>query len=916
MADIDNLTIRINASSQQAVGGINNLILTLARLNGQTQANNSNLNVMNAQLRQMLGYMQQLSRQSNNIRNLNRNLRDSGKAGRNAATGIGRFWNMLKRIATMRFVRYVIRSVTSAFKEGITNLYRYSDAIDGHFAKSMDNLATSALYLKNGLGTLAAPLIEALAPAIELIIDRFVDAINLFNQFVAALKGESTYTAAKKYAMVWDDESKKASNSVKKSANEIKRTILGFDELNVLQKPKDSSSGASSSSKKPSLDYSKMFEERKVSMGVLGFSDAIARSMKDTLSKITLILSGASIAVGAILALSGANVPLGLGLIAAGIAGTAMVLNWDALGGDVYSSLKKIMGLASLASLAIGMILALTGVNKPLGIGLIAAGAVGVAAQIDWSALNPDVYGSLKAIGKLVSLGSIAVGAILLLTGVNKPLGLGLLAGGIVGAAANMDWTSTEKDVYGSLKRIIKIVSLGSVAVGAVLLFAGVNPALGIGLIASGLAGTAASMDWSSLEPDVYNSMAKIYKIATKASFVVGLILALTGVATPLGIGLMAAGAVGTAASLDWDSLKDKVVGKWDEIKKSVLGIWGDIKTGASDMSEWVKNKVTTAWDTVSAWTSSKWTSIKVNASNIWKDMKVGASDMAEWVKTNVSNAWNNISLWTSSKWTSIKTTLSTKWEELKTNSSNTFASVSSNVSNAWNDAKTSLGDFTTWISNTFSSNWNDAWGKVVGFFGDTFSEIKEKAKEPINGVIDFLNSLIGKVERALNRIRRGISNAVVVDIPSYDMPWPIPDTPSIYWKPINLQDVELRRIQPLAKGGILNRTTLLGFNGASPVIGGEAGREAVLPLDQNTEWMNNLSDRILSRANNSYGGNSGGAFSDNGAVVRLLQEVRGLLEQINEKEFISEITTSSINNAQRRTNRRAGLSIAPVAAD
>lgn len=915
MADIDNLTIRINASSQQAVGGINNLILALARLNGQTQANNSNLNVMNAQLKQMLGYMQQLSKQSNNIRNLNRNLRDSGKAGRNAATGIGRFWNMLKRIATMRFVRYVIRSITSAFKEGITNLYRYSDAIDGHFAKSMDNLATSALYLKNGLGTLAAPLIEALAPAIELIIDRFVDAINLFNQFVAALKGESTYTAAKKYAMVWNDESKKASNSVKKSANEIKRTILGFDELNVLQKPKDSSSGSSSSSKKPSLDYSKMFEERNVSTGFKSFSNTLETAISDSLSRIGLIVSGATLAVGAIIALSG-NLPLGIGLMAAGIGGVAAVLSWNLMSEEVYGSLKKVIGIASMGSLAIGLILALSGVATKLGIGMIAAGISGIAATVNWQALIPDLYGSMKSINKLISMGSMAVGAILLFAGVNKPLGLGLIAGGIAGAAADMDWSSLNQDLYGSMKGIMKIVSMGAVAIGAILLFTGVKTALGLGLIVGGITGAAVNMDWSSLNVDVYNSMANIYKIATRASFVIGLILALTGVATPLGIGMMAAGAVGTAASLDWDSLKDKVVGKWDEIKKSVLGIWGDIKTNASDMSEWVKDKVTIAWDTISAWTSSKWTSIKVNASTIWKDMKVGASDMSEWVKTNVSNAWNNISSWTSSKWTSIKTTLSTKWEELKTNSSNTFDSVSSSVSNAWNDAKTSLGDFTTWISNTFSSNWNDAWGKVVDFFGNTFSDIKEKAKEPINGVIDFLNSLIGKVERALNRIRRGISNAVVVDIPSYDMPWPIPDTPSIYWKPINLQDVELRRIQPLAKGGILNRTTLLGFNGASPVIGGEAGREAVLPLDQNTEWMNNLSDRILSRANNSYGGNSGGAFSDNGAVVRLLQEVRGLLERINEKEFISEITTSSINNAQRRTNRRAGLSITPVAAD
>lgn len=196
-------------------------------------------------------------------------------AAKKAKTHADEFWHSLSRIAGYRILRTIIKEITSAFKEGITNLYHYSDAVNGNFAKAMDSLATSTLYLKNALGTLVAPLIEALAPAIDFVVDRLVAAINLFNQFVAAIRGLDTYTAAKKYAVAWDDESKKATKSVKKSTAEIKRTILGFDELNVLNGDKNRSSGTGSTKGKTTPNYSAMFEERPVTgilKGLSGFS--------------------------------------------------------------------------------------------------------------------------------------------------------------------------------------------------------------------------------------------------------------------------------------------------------------------------------------------------------------------------------------------------------------------------------------------------------------------------------------------------------------------------------------------------------------------------------------------------------------------------------------------------------------------
>jgi hypothetical protein len=64
-------------------------------------------------------------------------------------------------------------------KEGITNLYQYSKAFDGTFAQSLDCCATSFQYLKNSIAAMVSPLINALSPAIDFIIDKFVALLNI-----------------------------------------------------------------------------------------------------------------------------------------------------------------------------------------------------------------------------------------------------------------------------------------------------------------------------------------------------------------------------------------------------------------------------------------------------------------------------------------------------------------------------------------------------------------------------------------------------------------------------------------------------------------------------------------------------------------------------------------------------------------
>lgn len=185
---------------------------------------------------------------------------------------LGSFLAGIKRIAYYRLLRTIIKSITSGFKEGMENLYRYSQIMGTDFAPNMDRIATSLLYLKNSLGAVTDPIVARLAPALDLIVDKFVDLLNIVNQLIATLNGESTYTAAKKYATTWQE----AADDTKKSVDEIKRYVLGFDELNILGKVDNSKGSASDSG----LDYSKMFEERAITSGVQNFVDTIKKSFK------------------------------------------------------------------------------------------------------------------------------------------------------------------------------------------------------------------------------------------------------------------------------------------------------------------------------------------------------------------------------------------------------------------------------------------------------------------------------------------------------------------------------------------------------------------------------------------------------------------------------------------------------------
>ena len=91
-----------------------------------------------------------------------------------------------------------------------------------------------------------------------------------------------------------------------------------------------------------------------------------------------------------------------------------------------------------------------------------------------------------------------------------------------------------------------------------------------------------------------------------------------------------------------------------------------------------------------------------------------------------------------------------------------------------------------------------------------------------------------------------------------------------------NLSGVQYLSYRQNAAGGILNSAQVFGAIGNTLQIGGEAGREALLPLDSNTEWMDRIADKVAGRMTAAADGGTG-----NNQVVQLVLDGRVIYQTV-----------------------------------
>lgn len=363
------------------------------------------------------------------------------------------------------------------------------------------------------------------------------------------------------------------------AAKKLKQYTAGFDELNVFAPNTGSGSGAGAGGAGgfdfdlPTYDF--LGDAVQTRIG------EIKKMIEDTLAEITTIVSGFMLAVGAILVVTGVNIPLGVGLMAAGAVGLAatVALNWTAMSSELASTLALITGVVGGFLLALGAIMAFSGANLPLGIALMALGGASLvsAAVINWHNSDRHLTDALTTLTGVLAGASLAVGAMLAFTGVATGLGIALMAVGAVTlvSAAALNWNSIPDALASPLSRVGLLVSGATLALGAILAFSGCMP-LGIALMAIGATSLVSVMalNWNGLSDEIQNVIAIITTVVSVAFLAIGAALAFSGANIPLGLALLAAGAVtmGTAIMPNWNDLSDNVQQKISMITTVVGG--------------------------------------------------------------------------------------------------------------------------------------------------------------------------------------------------------------------------------------------------------------------------------------------------------------------------------------------------------
>ena len=163
--------------------------------------------------------------------------------------GFGHLFHTIGRVAFMRAIRGAIRMVTQALKEGVGAVYDWAGAVGNGFVNTMNSITTSLTYFRNSIGAALSPILDAIAPILDTIVDKCVTVINVFNQLIATLTGASTWRKAEKVATSYGDAASNAAKNTGKAndaVKELRRTLLGFDEINRLDAP-DKSSGSGGS---------------------------------------------------------------------------------------------------------------------------------------------------------------------------------------------------------------------------------------------------------------------------------------------------------------------------------------------------------------------------------------------------------------------------------------------------------------------------------------------------------------------------------------------------------------------------------------------------------------------------------------------------------------------------------------------
>lgn len=289
-----------------------------------------------------------------------------------------------------------------------------------------------------------------------------------------------------------------------------------------------------------------------------------------------------------------------------------------------------------------------------------------------------------------------------------------------------------------------------------------------------------------------------------------------------------------------WENCKDTIISAWNSIKNAVTSAINVVKNIITTGFNAVKNFFTTVWNSIKTTVTSAWNAIVNVVTPIINKIKTVVTTVFNAVKTYINTVLNAIKTTFTTIFNAIKNTVTSVFNAIKTTVTSIFNSVKSFVSSVWNGIKTTITNTVNNIKTKVTSVFNSVKTSVSSVFNgiksvasNTWNNIKNAITKPIEEAKNKIKSIIDTIKGFFSKLKLKLPD---IKLPSFKITGKFSlDPPS----------VPKLSIKWNADGTIFTRPTI--FNTTQGLQGvGEAGPEAVLPIDKLEGYIENVIERTM----------------------------------------------------------------------
>lgn len=297
-------------------------------------------------------------------------------------------------------------------------------------------------------------------------------------------------------------------------------------------------------------------------------------------------------------------------------------------------------------------------------------------------------------------------------------------------------------------------------------------------------------------------------------------------------------GSISDFLNTHMESIRDTLVTTWDVIWQIIEPIWNTISEICMYIFGGIKDFFADNLGTIKEIFSGIWEAIWLVIKTVLDKIKAFWDQWGGVIMAAINGVLQHIKNLFETVWNLIRTVLETALNVIKGIINTVLSVIKGDWEGAWNGIKNIVTSIWDGIKSIFNS--------VVGFFKNTFTNVKNTLKNVWNEILKVFKAPINTIIGWINKLI-GAWNSIKFEVPSIDLPL----VGKVGGFTIGVPQIP--KIPLLAEGGLVDQPTL-------SVIG-EAGKEAVVPLENNTGWMVNLAnilaDAIVAKLAMAQGDNS-----------------------------------------------------------